>query len=367
MPSQAEEAAHLRPAALAMCPPRQPATHQPAHLRPAALAICPPRQPANHQPAHPRPDTLPRRPAMGEWSIPAAQPANVRAPCHHKPERQRTCGQPRWQCARPGSPRPISQHTCVQPRWQSARPGSQRPSSQHTSGQARWQSARPGRRFAAGPAAARQPGRGPAHPRPDTLPRRPAMGEWSIPAAQPANVRAPCHHKPERQRTCGQPCWQSARPGRRIRRRTAEAGGPGREGRGAACRGRGGTGRAGAERSGHHGRGRANESACKPDPVPTACGGRRPSIWAHRHRVPRAVHPRTRASSPSRASLHVHPRSRTASGATFDLAPGGVYRATPVTRGAGALLPHRFTLTAAQWARRSVFCGTVPRVAPGCR
>ncbi|CCH20440.1 hypothetical protein MILUP08_45322 [Micromonospora lupini str. Lupac 08] len=27
------------------------------------------------------------------------------------------------------------------------------------------------------------------------------------------------------------------------------------------------------------------------------------------------------------------------------LAPGGVYLATPVTRGAGGLLPHRFTLT----------------------
>ena len=27
------------------------------------------------------------------------------------------------------------------------------------------------------------------------------------------------------------------------------------------------------------------------------------------------------------------------------LAPGGVYQATPVTRGAGELLPHRFTLT----------------------
>ena len=30
----------------------------------------------------------------------------------------------------------------------------------------------------------------------------------------------------------------------------------------------------------------------------------------------------------------------------FDLAPGGVYRADPVTRAAGELLPHRFTLTA---------------------
>jgi hypothetical protein len=32
-------------------------------------------------------------------------------------------------------------------------------------------------------------------------------------------------------------------------------------------------------------------------------------------------------------------------GAAFDLAPGGVYLATPVTWDAGALLPHRFTLT----------------------
>ncbi|AMW19473.1 hypothetical protein Chelonae_p1722 [[Mycobacterium] chelonae subsp. bovistauri] len=29
----------------------------------------------------------------------------------------------------------------------------------------------------------------------------------------------------------------------------------------------------------------------------------------------------------------------------FGLASGGVYRAEPVTRPAGALLPHRFTLT----------------------
>lgn len=45
-----------------------------------------------------------------------------------------------------------------------------------------------------------------------------------------------------------------------------------------------------------------------------------------------------------RAALE-HLRSRTAGDATFNLAPGGVYLATPVTRGAGALLPHRFTLT----------------------
>ena len=60
-------------------------------------------------------------------------------------------------------------------------------------------------------------------------------------------------------------------------------------------------------------------------------------------------------------------RRRTA--VPLDLAPGGVYRATPVTRGAGGLLPHRFTLTGAHLGayRRSVFCGTFPRVAPGCR
>ena len=43
-----------------------------------------------------------------------------------------------------------------------------------------------------------------------------------------------------------------------------------------------------------------------------------------------------------------------------DLAPGGVCRATPVARGAGALLPHRFTLT--DLSRRSVLCGTFLRV-----
>jgi hypothetical protein len=39
---------------------------------------------------------------------------------------------------------------------------------------------------------------------------------------------------------------------------------------------------------------------------------------------------------------------------TFDLAPGGVCRATPVARDAGALLPHRFTLTCAPEAPSAV-------------
>ena len=61
--------------------------------------------------------------------------------------------------------------------------------------------------------------------------------------------------------------------------------------------------------------------------------------------------------------------SRTRGGGTLlGLAPGGVYLAATVTRRAGELLPHRFTLTGTvQQRRRSVFCGTFPRVAPGCR
>ena len=44
----------------------------------------------------------------------------------------------------------------------------------------------------------------------------------------------------------------------------------------------------------------------------------------------------------------------------FGLAPGGVYRASGVTTGAGELLPHRFTLTPGNKAspRRFAFCGT---------
>jgi len=53
-----------------------------------------------------------------------------------------------------------------------------------------------------------------------------------------------------------------------------------------------------------------------------------------------------------------------------DLAPGGVCLAIPVTRDAGALLPHRFTLACAganPGHRRSVLCGTFRQVAlPGC-
>jgi hypothetical protein len=51
----------------------------------------------------------------------------------------------------------------------------------------------------------------------------------------------------------------------------------------------------------------------------------------------------------------------------LDLAPGGVYLAARVTPGAGGLLHRRFTLTSGSRRRRSVFCGTIPRVTPGRR
>ena len=51
----------------------------------------------------------------------------------------------------------------------------------------------------------------------------------------------------------------------------------------------------------------------------------------------------------------------------FGLAPDGVYRAKPVTRPAGELLPHRFTLTSRRTGGRSLFCGTFPNLAAGGR
>jgi hypothetical protein len=60
--------------------------------------------------------------------------------------------------------------------------------------------------------------------------------------------------------------------------------------------------------------------------------------------VPRAVYPQARASSP-RTPARPHLRC-----GLLDLASGGVCQAIPITRNAGALLPHRFTLTTARVA-----------------
>ena len=85
-------------------------------------------------------------------------------------------------------------------------------------------------------------------------------------------------------------------------------------------------------------------------------GPRWPSIWAAGYPTARAAYP----GFNGRAVLTL-----------LGLAPGGVCRATRVTPGAGALLPHRFTLTCAPGEagrhRRSALCCTVLRVAPtGC-
>ncbi len=81
-----------------------------------------------------------------------------------------------------------------------------------------------------------------------------------------------------------------------------------------------------------------DEPACKPDSVPGPEPGWRSSICDDRCRPPGAIYPEARASSPRTLP-------RVPGGTLLDLAPGGVCLATPVTRGAGGLLHHRFTLT----------------------
>jgi hypothetical protein len=98
------------------------------------------------------------------------------------------------------------------------------------------------------------------------------------------------------------------------------------------------------------------------------------SVYARRCRRATDGHP-----SRVRVAAHLQRSTRKLGRAALerllsDLAPGGVYLATPVPWRAGGLLHHRFTLTASParpepggstW--RSAFCGTVPRVTPGGR
>src|SRR5690606_23979757 len=108
---------------------------------------------------------------------------------------------------------------------------------------------------------------------------------------------------------------------------------------------------------GHEGWTGVDESAGKPGSVPPRryrhCGG-----GDHPSRVAVASHLQRSTRTLGRAAL-----GRVLS----DLAPGGVYRATPVTWRAGGLLHHPFTLTPGRSRRRSALCGTVPRVTPGGR
>ena len=97
--------------------------------------------------------------------------------------------------------------------------------------------------------------------------------------------------------------------------------------------------------------GRAEEPACKPDPVRPPCGG----PGDHLSQRSRAASLFTSAVRPTR-ELGRAALERSLLG----LAPGGACRAEPVARSAGELLPHRFTLT----ARSEPHAGGLFSVAP---
>ena len=106
----------------------------------------------------------------------------------------------------------------------------------------------------------------------------------------------------------------------------------------------------------------ADELACKPDSVPhrPRAERRRPSIWALRRRVPQAAYPQARASSP-RTPAQPHTRC----GLLALLRVGF----TEPSRSPGMLVRSYRTVSPLPPAcrRRSVLCGTVPRVTSDCR
>ena len=110
----------------------------------------------------------------------------------------------------------------------------------------------------------------------------------------------------------------------------------------------------------------ADESVCTPGPVPTMPwhGRRRPSISACRRRQALAAYPQTRAGSPQ-ASAQATASRQVALLALLRVgftepsrSPGMLVGSYPTV----SPLPPRLAPR-----RRSAFCGTVPRVTPGCR
>ena len=91
-------------------------------------------------------------------------------------------------------------------------------------------------------------------------------------------------------------------------------------------------------------RGVTDESACTPGSVPAPPEMTGPVAAIHLGLPSPAGSSGLPAGSGGPPSIACAGRDAEARG-PFGLAPGGVYRATPVTRGAGGLLPHRFTLT----------------------
>src|SRR3954454_5856540 len=103
----------------------------------------------------------------------------------------------------------------------------------------------------------------------------------------------------------------------------------------------------------------ADELACKPDPVP----GR---LAALRSATIHLGLPSPAGSSGLPAGSD-GPSSNTCAalrGEPPGLAPGGVYRATPVTRGAGGLLHHLFPLPARPGAHGGLFSVALSRGSP---
>ena len=96
------------------------------------------------------------------------------------------------------------------------------------------------------------------------------------------------------------------------------------------------------------------EPACKPDPVHRS-RGRRPSLSGAPRRSRRPV---------LRAGAAYPTASDGPPSCLLDLAPGGACRAASVTRRAGGLLPHRFTLTSAASHGGGLFSVALPRGHP---
>ena len=105
-----------------------------------------------------------------------------------------------------------------------------------------------------------------------------------------------------------------------------------------------------------------DESTCKPGSVPT-----RTSVTAIHLRLPLPASSSGLPADSGGPPSYICAIRVVADTNLLDLAPGGVCRAVSVARNAGGLLHRRFTLTNAHAHWRSVFCGTVPRVTPGCR
>jgi hypothetical protein len=109
---------------------------------------------------------------------------------------------------------------------------------------------------------------------------------------------------------------------------------------------------------------RGAERTYKPGSVTTACRNRRSrATISLERRLPAASSSRPGSGDWTGRPV---PASRPDS-SLLGLAPSGVYRARPVTRPAGELLPHRFTLTAGKTRRRSAFCCTFPDLTAGGR